>query len=99
MLFVLHPPHASYHIGWAGDPGRATHAHNLILWQAMGALAADGITALDLGLVETDTAPGLARFKIGAGACVRPLGATLLIPPVAPLFPRHLARSPANSLR
>jgi len=89
MLFLLHRPWASYHVGWSGPEGRAAHAHPLLLWTAMQALAAEGIARLDLGDVNTEDAPGLARFKIGAGATVRPLGATILLPPVSlPRFGR-----------
>jgi len=82
MLFLLHRPWASYHVGWSGPEGRAANAHPLLLWSAMQALAAEGITRLDLGDVNTEDAPGLARFKIGAGANVRPLGPTILLPPL-----------------
>ncbi|SNY52178.1 Acetyltransferase (GNAT) domain-containing protein [Pseudooceanicola antarcticus] len=69
QLFLLHPPGASYHIGWSSEAGRAASAHNLLLWQAGRWLAARGITRLDLGVLD-DAAPGLARFKLGAGARV-----------------------------
>lgn len=78
MLVLIHAPSASYHIGWSGPEGRALNAHNLILWRATTWLAARGIARLDLGTVNTEDAPGLARFKIGAGAAVRPLGGAWL---------------------
>jgi lipid II:glycine glycyltransferase (peptidoglycan interpeptide bridge formation enzyme) len=81
MLFLLHSPWASYHIGWSGAEGRRTNAHALLLWQAMLRLREEGFTTLDLGDVNTEDAPGLARFKIGTGALVAPLGATVLVPP------------------
>ncbi len=81
MLFLTHPPGASYHIGWSGPEGRSTHAHNLILWTAMVDFARSGHAFLDLDLVDTETAPGLARFKLGTGARVIPLGATRLAAP------------------
>jgi len=81
MLFLLHPPHATYHLGWSGPEGRASGAHNLILWQAMRDLADEGFVTLDLGAVDTETAPGLARFKIGSGARVGALGRTVLVLP------------------
>ena len=40
------------------------------------ALARRGVTRVDLGQVDTDTQPGLARFKLGAGADCRSLGGT-----------------------
>ena len=77
QLFLLHPPGASYHIGWSNDAGRAASAHNLLLWQAGRWLAARGITRLDLGPLD-ETAPGLTRFKLGAGASALPGGHTWL---------------------
>ncbi|MCZ0810994.1 MAG: lipid II:glycine glycyltransferase FemX [Pseudomonadota bacterium] len=78
MLFLLHPPVATYHIGWTGSAGRALSAHHLLLWEAANWLAARGHTRLDLGLVDTSAAPGLARFKLGSGANPRPLGPAML---------------------
>lgn len=82
MAFLLHRPWATYHLGWSGPEGRSVHAHALLLWTAMQAFAAEGMTRLDLGDVNTEDAAGLARFKIGSGARVRALGATVLLPPV-----------------
>lgn len=76
MLFLCHGAVATYHIGWTGPEGRRASAHHLLLWQAMLHLARRGIARLDLGLVDTETAPGLARFKLGSGAACRPLGGT-----------------------
>lgn len=80
MLFLLHAPWATYHIGWAGAAGRQVHAHALLLWRSMLHLRDLGFSTLDLGDVNTEDAPGLARFKIGTGARVGPLGATVLLP-------------------
>ena len=79
MLFLRHGARATYQIGWSGEEGRRVAAHNLCLWAAMTALCEDGARLLDLGTVDTDRAPGLARFKIGAGARVRPLGPTVWV--------------------
>jgi hypothetical protein len=68
MLFVRHGSGALYHVGWANAEGRRSGAHPLLLWRAMGALKADGALRLDLGSIDTRRAPGLARFKLGAGA-------------------------------
>ncbi|MCB2093464.1 MAG: GNAT family N-acetyltransferase [Rhodobacteraceae bacterium] len=81
MLFLLHPPWASYHVGWSGDEGRRMNAHNALLWRAMRDLQSRGFAALDLGPVDGDANPGLARFKAGTGAVVAPLGATSLVLP------------------
>jgi lipid II:glycine glycyltransferase (peptidoglycan interpeptide bridge formation enzyme) len=74
MLMLCHGLTATYHIGWSGPQGRATAAHQLLLVRAADWLAARGHVRLDLGTVDTDANPGLARFKIGSGAIIRPLG-------------------------
>ena len=68
MLFLCHGTTATYHIGWSSEAGRAHSAHNLTLWHACQKLAKAGVQTLDLGLIDTETAPGLARFKLGTGA-------------------------------
>ena len=50
------------------------------LARAAEALRAEGVAWLDLGSVDTEAAPGLARFKLGTGAELRRLGiGTLLV--------------------
>ncbi|MFT6773193.1 MAG: hypothetical protein ACJA1L_000901 [Paracoccaceae bacterium] len=84
MLVLIHAPTASYHIGWSDEEGRRLNAHQLILWRMSDWLARRGIVRLDLGAVDTEDAPGLARFKIGAGAAIRALpGAWLGAPGTA----------------
>ena len=78
MLFLVHGRAASYHIGWSGAEGRRLGAHNLLLWHAIKALKADGIENLELGTLDTETAPSLTRFKLGSGAQTRSLGGTWL---------------------
>ena len=78
VLMLLHPPVATYHIGWSGAAGRAHGAHPLLLWRAADWLAEAGFVRLDLGAVDMRAAPGLARFKLGFGARARPLGPTLV---------------------
>ncbi|WP_320240123.1 GNAT family N-acetyltransferase [Cognatiyoonia sp. IB215182] len=78
MLFLRHGPVATYHLGWTGAEGRAQNAHHGLLTAAADWLAARGHIRLDLGHVDTETAPGLARFKIGTGAKITPLGGTWL---------------------
>ena len=68
MLFLRHGAGASYHIGWTSEDGRRSGAHARLLWQAMRELKADGVQTLDLGDVDTERSPGLARFKLGSGA-------------------------------
>ncbi|MBK0326778.1 GNAT family N-acetyltransferase [Rhodobacteraceae bacterium F11138] len=76
MLFLRHGQGATYHIGHTDARGRSLSAHNLLLWQAASWLAAKGHTRLELGLIDSQTAPGLARFKLGSGARMRQLGGT-----------------------
>ncbi|ARE42014.1 hypothetical protein RGUI_3873 [Rhodovulum sp. P5] len=76
MLFLIHAPWASYHLGWTSEDGRRMDAHNLLMWTGMLALKARGLTALELGTLDTVKTPGLARFKLGTGAVPVPLGAT-----------------------
>lgn len=68
MLFICHGPVATYHIGWTSDEGRRAEAHRQILVHAIDWLAHRGIQRLDLGTLDTEHAPGLARFKLGTGA-------------------------------
>jgi len=74
MLFLDHAPGVTYQIGWTSDAGRAASAHHLILWTAMQDFAGKGRKRLDLGPLDTVATPGLARFKLGAGAQARVLG-------------------------
>ena len=76
MVFVLHKPVVTYHIGWTDPPGRARAAHHQMIVQAADIFAQRGYHRLDLGHVDTVNSPGLARFKIGCGAQVRALGGT-----------------------
>ncbi|MEY8843073.1 GNAT family N-acetyltransferase, partial [Cribrihabitans sp. XS_ASV171] len=86
-LILIHGQSATYHVAHTTQQGRATSAHNLLLWEAATWLAARGLTRLDLGPVETEHSPGLARFKLGTGARARALGGTwLLWPPLTPRF-------------
>ncbi|MEX0366202.1 MAG: GNAT family N-acetyltransferase [Ruegeria sp.] len=78
MLFLCHGRAATYHIGHTTARGRHHSAHTLLMWEAMRWLARKGHHRLDLGLISTEDAPGLARFKLGTGAQARPLGGTWL---------------------
>ncbi len=70
MLFLRHGDDATYHIGWASDQGKEVNVHNRLLWHAIKALKKAGVRTLDLGGVNTDYNPGIARFKIGTGGKV-----------------------------
>lgn len=90
MLFLRHGAAASYHTGWTCTSGRAAGAHTRLLWEGSERLAAAGVTLLDLGLIDTHHAAGIARFKLGTGAAPTSLGATRIAAPgtalVAGLF-------------
>lgn len=99
MMFLLHGSRASYHIGWAGPEGRQCSAHNLVLWHASNWLAERGFGSIDLGTLDTETSPGLARFKLGAGATPVAIGSTWLEAPGTGLVARlsaALSRAPYN---
>ena len=76
MLFLLHGNRATYHIGYNSDEGRRLSAHNLLLWTAIGRLPKAGIKTLDLGGLNTQESPGVARFKLGTGGTVQTLCGT-----------------------
>ena len=81
MAFIRHGATASYHLAWASDAARRAGVHPLMLTRAARALYAEGVRWLDLGSVNTEGAPGLARFKLGTGAELVRLGPTLLVLP------------------
>jgi hypothetical protein len=81
MCFVRHGATASYHLAWAGPSARQRAVHQVMLWRAALALRDEGVRWLDLGSVDTEAAPGLARFKLGTGAALHRLGPTLLVLP------------------
>ena len=70
MLFLKHGDGATYHVGWASDEGKSVNVHNRLLWHSIKALKKAGVKVLDLGGVNTDFNPGIARFKLGVGARV-----------------------------
>lgn len=89
MLVLRHGTSATYHIGYASPTGRATSAHTLLMWRVIGWCKAKGIEQLELGMIDTENAPGLARFKLGTGAQAMPLGGTWLWwPPLTPALAR-----------
>ena len=66
-LFLLHGTSATYHIGWAGERGRALNAQNRVLFDGMLALKKRGVKWLDMGGVDTGPQAAIARFKLGLG--------------------------------
>jgi hypothetical protein len=81
MCFVRHGDWATYHLGHADLVAREAGAHRAMLWQAALALQAEGVRCLDLGDINTEDTPGLARFKLGTGARLHRLGAASWVLP------------------
>jgi Acetyltransferase (GNAT) domain len=81
MCFVRHGTWATYHVGWGSDAAKGRGVHGVMLWQAALALRAEGVQTIDLGDVNTDDAPGLARFKLGTGAALVSVGKTAWVLP------------------
>jgi hypothetical protein len=67
IAVIRHGASATYAAAWTGDEGRRLNAHNLLLWRAITELREAGTVWLDLGGIDTQTAPGIARFKLGLG--------------------------------
>lgn len=78
MLFLRHGSVATYHIGWRDRDTAPGGIHHAMLMDAAADFCLRGVQRIDLGTVDTESAPGLARFKIGTGAVIRPLGGTWL---------------------
>lgn len=66
-LFFMHGSSATYQIGWTSAQGRTNGAQNKLLWDSLEALKQKGITDLDLGGVNDETAKGVKKFKEGMG--------------------------------
>lgn len=75
-LILKHGPSATYQTAWSSPLGHRLQAPRVLLDHVADRLTTSGHTTFDLGGVETDHAPGLARFKLGTGADLRALGGT-----------------------
>lgn len=73
-IFFMHGTSATYQVGWTSDSGKKIGAQNKLLFDAMLALKRDGITDLDLGGVNDETAKGVKQFKEGMGGRLLHLG-------------------------
>lgn len=78
IMILRHGAGSTYHLAWSDSEGRACAAHHGLIMHAAQWLARHGVSQLDLGLIDTVNAPGLARFKIGTGATIKTLGGTWL---------------------
>lgn len=92
-----HGADATYLVGATTERGRAARAHHLLLFEAMLRLRERGVRRLDLGGIDTLTAPGVARFKLGTGCEVVTFAGTWLLPcladAVGPLLRRPVAHA------
>ncbi len=78
ILILRHGNAASYSIGWSGPDGRTHRAHHLLLWRALREMQKSGVEWFDVGGLFANTAPGIARFKLGMGGEVFTLAGTYL---------------------
>lgn len=92
LMFLRHGANATYHIGWTSDAGKSLNVNNLMLWEAMRRLKEDGVHTLDLGGIDTNYTPGLARFKLGAGGRLHSQCGTYCFEPEMFGFVRKLFR-------
>jgi hypothetical protein len=81
IALLHHGSVATYHLAWAGPKARAAGLHRVMLWQAALSLRTAGVRRIDLGDVNSESAPGLALFKLGTGAALHRLGATVWVLP------------------
>ena len=76
MIFLQHGQTVTYQTGWTAPVARRHNAHQLLLNDAIQNFAQRKLSWLDLGTVDSVNNPGLTRFKVRAGATLRPLGGT-----------------------
>lgn len=75
-LFLVHGDEATWVAGFATAAGRDGGGHRRVLAMALRELRMLGIARLDLGGIDTEGAPGIARFKLGLGGRVAVLPGT-----------------------
>ncbi len=63
LLFQTHGKSATYQVSYANDLGKSNQATNFLLWQAILWLKENGYQSLDMGGIDVDKNPNLARFK------------------------------------
>lgn len=64
-LISLFGKSANYEIGWNSDEGRKKYANNFLLWNTIVKLKGLGIENFDLGGINKEKNPGIAKFKNG----------------------------------
>lgn len=80
VLFVRHGAAATYEVGYGSPRGRALRAKHLLLWRALAMMHERGVRWVDLGGIDTDRLPGIARFKLGLGGEPETLAGTFFWP-------------------
>jgi lipid II:glycine glycyltransferase (peptidoglycan interpeptide bridge formation enzyme) len=65
MLFLIYGHRSTYFIGWSDHEAKKMNLNNLVLWESVKELKRYGIKNLDLGGVNTESLPGISRFKMG----------------------------------
>lgn len=95
IIIHLHGRTATYYVGCTSPAGRNFRAHHLLLWHAIERLKEKGIQSFDLGGIDTEKAPGVARFKLGMGGDAVTLAGTYLVPPKFNAKKRKEPQSPA----
>ncbi|MTI09009.1 peptidoglycan bridge formation glycyltransferase FemA/FemB family protein [Curvivirga aplysinae] len=63
VLIQLHGQSATYQLSFADETGKKLNAMNLLLWKSILHLKNRRINNFDLGGIEPEKNPGLARFK------------------------------------
>lgn len=66
IMVFLHGHGATYQLGWTTPYGRNKGAHHRLLWEAMTILKSRGVTTMDTGGFNENTA-GIKQFKDGLG--------------------------------
>lgn len=69
-LFLCHGDMATWVAGWASPAALAEAGQRRVLMGALEELRRLGMGSLDLGGIDTRSAPGIARFKLGLGGAV-----------------------------
>lgn len=92
IAILRHGRMATWQMGVTLPEGRKRNAMNALLWEAMLWLSRNGHETLDLGILNSQDAPGLTHFKLGTGARPHRLGGTWLHAGALAPFARHLPR-------
>ncbi|MDQ7822528.1 MAG: peptidoglycan bridge formation glycyltransferase FemA/FemB family protein [Candidatus Eremiobacteraeota bacterium] len=67
IVMIKHGLTCTYLLGWNGPEGRAIHANNYLLWNAIVEMKRRGCKWLDLGGLDEKSTPHITRFKRGVG--------------------------------